>query len=485
MKTTWLFIALLRGKGIRAGYNTQITTQRITTFMFMASPLSLLRSRLFAAFFWVQFSGATNDNLFKFGVTLLLTYQLSTRLFDNAMAGVVIGGLFILPFLLFSATAGQVADKYPNYLVMQFVKNLEIAIMLLASIGFYGQFTWLLLLCVFLMGVHSTFFGPVKYAYLPQTLPRNQLMSANALVQTGTFLAILIGNFFAGLFLSIPSYGVALLASSCFLCALIGRLTAQFLPHSQGVQADLRINWNPISEIGKNLSLAYQQRSLFITMLLISWMWFFGAVFLNLFPILSKDILYGNESVASLILAVFAIGIGIGSLLCDRLQRLNWPLSLLGSIGMSLFSIMLYFTLPPTTTTSTEGLAPSTSAIQLTTSAELNSIMEFLAQSSPSNSFLILLVFLGLSICIGLFIVPLYTQLQQESAAHFMARIIAANNILNSIYLIVSSLIIGTLLRANFSVNTIFLGLGIFNALYCINLFQWLKRSKIIQSSSL
>ncbi|MDO5679674.1 MAG: MFS transporter [Pelistega sp.] len=421
----------------------------------MASQFSLLGSRLFAPFFWVQFGGASNDNLFKFGVTLLLTYQLPTTLFDSSLAGVVIGGLFILPFLLFSATAGQLADYYPSDLIMRRVKDLEILIMAIAIWGFYAEQAWILLLCIFLMGLHSTFFGPVKYAYLPQTLAKEQLMGANALVQMGTFLAILIGNLLAGIFLSLPQQGILFLALACFLLALLGRVMAQFLPRASDKVATERINWNPISEISKNLKLAYQQKTLFITMLLISWMWFFGAVYLNLFPILSKDILRADESVASLILAIFAIGIGLGALFCERLAQRKWPLSLLGALGMSLFSCTLYW------------------LIQAKQSADLINIMPFIVNR---DNWPLLIAFLGLSISIGLFIVPLYTQLQQTSERRFVARIIAANNILNSIYLIASSLIVGFLLSANFTVQEIFLGLGLINLIYCFVLLNQLQR---------
>ncbi len=421
----------------------------------MASQFTLLGSRLFAPFFWVQFGGASNDNLFKFGVTLLLTYQLPTTLFDSSLAGVVIGGLFILPFLLFSATAGQLADYYPSDLIMRRVKDLEILIMLIAIWGFYTEQAWLLLLCIFLMGLHSTFFGPVKYAYLPQTLAREQLMGANALVQMGTFLAILIGNLLAGIFLSLPQQGILFMALTCFLLALLGRAMAQFLPKARNKALTERINWNPFSEISKNLKLAYQHKPLFITMLLISWMWFFGAVYLNLFPILSKEILRADESVASLILAVFAIGIGLGALLCERLAQKHWPLSLIGAIGMSLFSCALYW------------------LIHAKQSTDLISITPFIMER---DNWPLLTAFLGLSISIGLFIVPLYTQLQQTSDRRFIARIIAANNILNSIYLIASSLIVGFLLSAHFSVQEIFLCLGLMNIIYCFMLLHQLQR---------
>jgi hypothetical protein len=194
------------------------------------SQFALLRQRRFAPFFWTQFLGAGNDNLFKFALTVLLTYQLQVDWLPPAMAGLVIGALFILPFVLLSATSGQLSDKYPKELVMRFVKTLEIAIMALAAWGFSRQDVPILLGCVFLMGVHSTLFGPVKFAYLPQHLSERELTGGNGMVEMGTFVSILLGNLVGGLLIALPDVGRSAVAVSCLAVAVAGRLAAQAIP---------------------------------------------------------------------------------------------------------------------------------------------------------------------------------------------------------------------------------------------------------------
>jgi MFS family permease len=314
---------------------------------------ALLRQRRFAPFFWTQFSGAANDNLFKFAFTVMVTYQLQVSWLPPAMAGLVIGALFILPFLLFSATSGQLSDKVEKTTMIRFVKNLEIVIMLIAAYGFLTGTVAVLLLCTFLMGLHSTLFGPVKYAYLPQVLGERELTGGNGMVEMGTFVAILLGNVVGGLIVAIPGTGHRDVAIACVLAAVIGRAVAQFIPRAPATDPGLVINWNPFSETWRNLKLAHENIVVFRSLLGISWMWFFGAVFLSQFPSLAKDVLHGDEHVASLLLVVFSIGIGIGSLLCEVLSRRHVEIGLvpLGAIGMSVFSIDLYF--------SSRGLPPS------------------------------------------------------------------------------------------------------------------------------
>jgi MFS family permease len=281
----------------------------------------LLSQRRFAPFFWTQFLGAGNDNLFKFAFTVMVTYQLQVSWLPPAMAGLVIGALFILPFLLFSATSGQLADKYDKARLIRFVKTLEIGIMALAAWGFMGRHVPLLLGCVFLMGLHSTLFGPVKYAYLPQHLDERELTGGNGMVEMGTFVAILLGNVAGGLLIALPVHGAHYVAWACVALAVLGRVCSQAVPVSRPTDPGLRICWNPVTETWRNLTLAHGNLAVFRSLLGISWMWFFGAVFLSQFPAFAKEVLRGDEQVASLLLVVFSVGIGVGSLLCEVLSR--------------------------------------------------------------------------------------------------------------------------------------------------------------------
>ena len=242
---------------------------------------ALLGQRRFAPFFWTQFLGAGNDNLFKFAFTVLVTYKVQVSWLSPQLAGLVIGALFILPFLLFSATSGQLTDKYDKTRVIQLVKSLEIAIMLLAAVGFWFTSVPVLLGCVFLMGLHSTLFGPVKFAYLPQHLGERELTGGTGMVEMGTFVAILLGQVAGGLLVAIPDVGPHFVAVACVAVALLGRLSSQFVPPSPSSDPGLKINWNPVSETWRNLKLANQNVAVFRSLLGISWMWFFGAVFLS------------------------------------------------------------------------------------------------------------------------------------------------------------------------------------------------------------
>ena len=407
---------------------------------------ALLRQRRFAPFFWTQFSGAANDNLFKFAFTVMVTYQLSVSWLPPALAGLVIGALFILPFLLFSATSGQLTDKFDKTRMIRFVKNLEIAIMLVAAGGFVAASVPVLLLCTFLMGVHSTLFGPVKFAYLPQVLDERELTGGNGMVEMGTFVAILLGNVAGGLLVALPGIGHSSVAVVCVLLALVGRLVAQGIPSAPATDPALRINWNPFTETWRNLQLARSNLVVFRSLLGISWMWFFGAVFLSQFPSFAKEVLHGNEQVASLLLVVFSIGIGTGSLLCEVLSRRHVEIGLvpLGAIGMSVFAIDLYF--------ASRGLPAS----------NVMGLGAFLAQPAHWRVMADLLL---LSLFAGLYSVPMYALIQLRSAPTHRARTIAANNILNALFMIASAVIAGALLSAGFTVPQVFLFTGIANAL--------------------
>ncbi len=424
---------------------------------------ALLRQRRFAPFFWTQFLGAANDNLFKFAFTVLVTYQLQLQWLPPALAGLVIGALFILPFLLFSATAGQLADKYDKTLLIRFVKTLEIGIMALAAWGFYAINVPALLSCVFLLGVHSTLFGPVKFAYLPQHLSERELTGGNGMVEMGTFVAILLGNVVGGLLIAVPEVGAHQVAVACGLLALLGRVTAQWVPASPATDATLKINWNPVSETWRNLKLAHGNLVVFRSLLGISWMWFFGAAFLSNFPAFAKEVLHGNEQVASLLLVVFSLGIATGSLLCETLSRRHVEIGLvpLGALGMSVFAVDLYF--------ASRGLPPSaTLTITQFIAQPALTVREFVAHAPNVRVMADLAL---LSLFAGLYSVPMYALIQLRSQPTHRARIIAANNILNALFMIASSLLAGLMLKAGATVPQLFLAVGIANALVAAYIF--------------
>jgi 1-acyl-sn-glycerol-3-phosphate acyltransferase len=408
---------------------------------------ALLRQRRFAPFFWVQFLGAGNDNLFKFAFTVMVTYQVQVAWLPPAMAGLVIGALFIAPYLLFSATSGQLADKLEKSSLMRFVKSFEIAVMAVAAWGFWEQNVPVLLACVFLMGLHSTLFGPVKYAYLPQHLNERELTGGNGVVEMGMFVAILLGNVAGGLLVSIPETGARWAAAGCMTVAIIGRLAAQAIPLSPASDPALRINWNPFTETWRNLKLAHGNLVVFRSLLGISWMWFFGAVFLSTFPAFARDVLHGDERVASLLLVVFSIGIATGSLLCERLSHRHVEIGLvpLGAIGMTVFAVDLYF--------ATRGLAPSDAALGLAAFVAI-----------PAH-WRVLFDLAMLALSAGLYSVPMYALIQLRCEPTHRARIIAANNILNAIFMIVSAVLTGAMLSAGFTLPQVFLSMGLLSAL--------------------
>jgi 1-acyl-sn-glycerol-3-phosphate acyltransferase len=410
------------------------------------SQFRLLGQRRFAPFFWTQFLGAMNDNVFKIGFTSLVTYQAARFSgVDPKTAAFLISAIFILPFVLFSATSGQIADKYDKAVLTRLVKSFEIAVMLVGGAGFWLHSAPLLYLCTFLMGVHSTVFGPVKYSYLPQHLSQAELVGGNGMVEMGTFVAILIGTIVGGAGAGLAGHGAVVLAGACIAIALAGRVVSSFVPATAAPQPDLRINWNPFSETWRNLRLARENRTVFLSLLGISWLWFVGATFLSSFFSFAKNVLSANPDVVTVLLATFSIGIGIGSLMCEKLSKRRIEIGLvpLGSIGMSVFAIDLFF--------ASHALPPA---------GHLLSVGEFLGRLAHWRVLadLFLLAMFG-----GFYSVPLYALIQSRSQPSHRARIIAANNILNSLFMIVSALMAMGLTAAGFSIPAIFLVTALLN----------------------
>ena len=379
------------------------------------SQFELLRQRRFAPLFWVQFLGAANDNVFKFSFTLLATYAASAwGGVDPKLAGFLIGGLFIAPFMLFSATSGQLADRLEKSWFIRRIKEAEIAIMLIAGAGFVLQVAPLLYLAVFLMGLHSTVFGPVKYSYLPQHLDTHEITGGNGLVEMGTFVAILFGTIGGGLLINqFGPNGAAATAGTVLVIAALGRAAAQLVPLSPAADPGLRINWNPISETAANLRIAHSSPAVFNSILGISWLWFFGSIFLTSFTPFARENLGGDEGVVTFLLAVFSFGIGTGSLVTERLSGRKVEIGLvpLGSIGMTVFAVDLYF--------ASRGFA----------TMQGGTLVEFLRHDGAWRIVfdLAALAFFG-----GLYSVPLYALIQSRAEKTHVARIVAANNILNA-----------------------------------------------------
>ncbi|MBK6980839.1 MAG: MFS transporter [Betaproteobacteria bacterium] len=408
---------------------------------------ALLGERRFAPYFWTQFLGAANDNLFKFAFTLLATYHAAQwGGVDPATAGFVIGAIFIAPFVLFSATAGQIADKIEKGRLIRFVKDFEIVVMGVAAAGFLSQNAGLLYGCVFLMGLHSTLFGPVKYSYLPQQLKPAELTGGNGMVEMGTFVAILAGTMAGGALVGHSANGPVFVAAATLAAAVAGRLVAHFIPHSPAPAPALRLNWNPFTETWRNLRVAPENRSVFLYMLGISWLWFCGSIFLTSFTPFTREVIGGAEDVVTLLLAVFSAGIGLGSLACERLSGRKVELGLVpfGSFGMTLFSVDLWF--------ASRGLVPAGGI----------GVGAFLAE--PAYWRVIADLFL-LAMFSGFYSVPLYAVIQSRCEASHRARIIAANNILNALFMIVAALLATGLMRAGLTLPQLFLAVGLMNVL--------------------
>ncbi len=418
-----------------------------------ANQFQLLQQRRFAPMFWTQFLGAGNDNIFKFAFTVLATYHAAEwGGLDPKVAGAVIGGIFILPFVLFSATSGQLADKIEKSWMTRLVKNLEIAIMLVIGAGFLWQLVALLFLGVFLMGVHSTIFGPVKFAYLPQHLKEEELTGGNGMVEMGTFIAILLGTMLGGALISIPEIGPHYVAAVSICVAVLGRIVAGFIPDSPPPDPNLKVNWNPVTETWDNLKLAHQNRTVFLSLLGNSWLWFFGSIFLTSFTGFSKTVLGGNEQVVTLLLALFSIGIGIGCLLCEKLSGRKVEIGLVpfGSIGMTLFAVDLYF--------ASRGMRP----------VVLMGLGEFL---NHGQNWRVMTDLLLLAMFAGFYSVPLYALMQSRCEPAYRARIIAANNILNAIFMVIASLMAWGLLASGLSLPELFLVTGILNAVVALYIY--------------
>ena len=417
------------------------------------SQFRLLAERRFGPFFGVQFLGAMNDNVFKQALVILLAYQTAsfTSMSSDTLQNLA-QALFILPYFVFSATAGQLADKYEKSRLITLTVALELGVMALGAAGFFMHNLTLLLVALFLGGTQSALFGPVKYAILPQQLRESELVGGNALVETGTSLAILAGMIVGGWMIAQPGWGVTGIA--VLTCALSagGLALSRFIPRSPAADPALAINWNPATETWRILRFAAANRTVFLSILGISWFWLYGAMLVTQFPNLVRNLLHGNEQVVTLLLVVFSIGIGAGSLLCERLSGHKVELGLVpfGSIGLTLFGIDL-------------GLATSAPA-----AGNALGLEAFLAQG---QNWRVLADLLLIGVFGGLYIVPLYALVQSRSDAPHRSRIIAANNVLNALFIVVAAAISIALLAAGLSIPQLIIVTALMNAAVALYIY--------------
>ncbi|WP_223790007.1 MFS transporter [Marinicella meishanensis] len=415
------------------------------------SQFQLLKQRRFLPFFLTQFFGAFNDNVFKNALVIMIAFRVAEDQVDILTN--LAFGLFILPFFLFSAFAGQVADKFEKSVLIRRVKMGEIMIMLLASVGFYLNSVPLLIFVLFLMGSQSTLFGPVKYGYLPEKLSNHELMGGNGLVEASTFISILLGTLLGGILIALDSFIPISLAVVTF--ATLGYLSARNIPLCVAAEPTIKLDWNLFRATTKNLRILPEKRVVFLSVLGISWFWFFGSVFLAQMPNFSRTVLGGNEHVVTLLLTMFSIGIGLGSLLCEKLsgRRVEIGLVPVGALGLAWFGFDLYWV---------SSQWPQSGVLDLGIKAVM----------AVPGAYRVCVDLAMIGVFGGLYIVPLYSLVQERSDANQVSRIIAGNNIINAMFMVVAAVlgmvVLGVL---DMSIPELFMITVILHIVVCLYIF--------------
>lgn len=412
----------------------------------------LLTTRRFAPFFVTQLLGAFNDNVFRNATLVLITGLMGLSQQQQSLYTNLAPALFILPFFFFSATAGQLAEKFEKTRIIRAVKIFEIVVMSIAAWGFYAHHAALLLVVLFLMGLHSTVFGPIKYSILPQALHPEELTGGNGLVETGTAMSILFGMMLGGS-LMLSGQGPLLASIAVIAIALVGYGASRFIPIAPATSPDLKINWNLFSESWHILKLCGKQRAVFNSVLGISWFWFFGTALTAQLPVYAEANLGGDSSLYLLALGVFSIGTGIGSLLCEKLSHRTVEIGLvpMGAFGISAFGIHLYF--------ARTGLAPVTG-------------LDLAGFVHAPGSLRILFDLMMIGVFGGFYLVPLFALVQSRTPKSELSRVIAGNNILNAAF-IVTAAVCGIVAQQvlHWSIPQFFLAIAVLNALVAIYIF--------------
>jgi MFS family permease len=418
------------------------------------SQFTLLGKRRFLPFFITQSLGAFNDNVLKQSLILAILYKLSID-GDRSIWVNLCALLFILPFFLFSALGGQFGEKYAKDALIRLIKLGEIGIMIVGAAGFLLGHLGMMLLALFAMGTHSALFGPVKYSILPQHLHENELVGGNGLVEMGTFLAILVGTIGAGIMMSSAHYA-PIVATALLLVAGLGYLASLSIPRAVAASPEIRLNWNIFSQSWAILRLGLGQAPAVSRSIVgNSWFWFVGAIYLTQIPAYAKDWLYGDETVVTLILTVFSIGIALGSMLCERLSGRKVEIGLVpfGSIGLTVFGLLLWW--------HSGGFPQNVQA------------NDWLAVLSYGQAWWVLADVLGIGIFGGFYIVPLYALIQSRTEEKERSRVIASNNILNALFMVVSAIVSIVLLSVvKLSIPQLFLVVSLMNIAVNVYIFK-------------
>lgn len=430
--------------------------------------MKLLLHKHFGPYFATQFLGAFNDNVYKNALLVILAF--SAFDIDNNILTNLSAGLFILPFFLFSVYAGQIADKYEKSRLIRFIKIWEICLMIIGAACFYFNAYWALIALVFLMGTQSAFFGPLKYSLLPQVLEEKDLIAGNGLVEMGTYVAILLGTL-VGVLLSDASGGAAsstknYLSIVIVVIAVLGYFSASRIPKIPASNPNLKFNWNPYTEAKDIFGRAAKNYSVLLAMMGIAWFWFLGSGYLIQFPSFTDDVLKGNKAVIALLLSFFSIGIGVGSLMCKKLSgdAIEIGLVPLASIGLTVFGIDLFFAASGYESSIGKFFEDNNYA-----ATQIIGLTEFLSISGSKRMVFDILM---IGVSGGLYIVPLYAMVQHRTETHERSRIIAALNILDAFFIVMSAVVAIIMLGVfGLSITQFFLVLALMNAVVAIFIY--------------
>lgn len=411
----------------------------------MSSQFALLKTKHFLPLFLTQFLGAFNDNAFKNAIGILATYHAGRIAGIEPKMIVTAGtGIFVLPFFLFSAMAGQLADKYDKAQMIRIVRFIEIPFMALAVLGFMLENYGILLAVLFFAGIQAAFFGPLKYSILPQHLKDNELVGGNALVEAGTFVAVLLGTIAGGV-LVLSAHGTVVVSAMLLVFAILGWTASLGVPRAPSASPKLKINLNFLAETWRLTRHSYAEQDVFLSIIGISWFWLVGSIFITQFATYADTVIGANQDVVTLFLTIFSLGIAFGSLICNKLLKgkISGVYVPAGAFGMTASILLFWFVSPPV--------------------AVHGNLMDLMMFMDNPHNWLILASLLAIAVFGGIYIVPLYAIMQTRCEEAFRSRTIAVNNIMNALFMVMGAIVTIALMKMNMNVTEIFLLIGVAN----------------------